>query len=870
MAKSWAWVLGLLLAAAPPGAAAGGIELHSASPFLDESFAWAKARALSLVRSGQRPDYIPCYFAAMSDNQFCVRDTAHMLTGAHLLGLDRENFAMVQAFCWGANRRTRQDFYWPRWHLPYAGRAGDDGGSCQWRTLPAPFDLAWRSYQQYLWSGDRQWVDDPDLLAYHQHLHTDFMTHQTWDGGEVAQELQQLASYFEFPDATEQLIAAGDSIGCQYQSLLAYAGVLAARGDAAGSQQWGERAAHLRARFETEWFDPATGHYIRGFDRFGGFRSDWGHENSYFMPLTLITDQGPRTAAYLDFIEASITQDPLNIEAQTYLPEVFYQHGRAETAWKYLATIMKSRHNYPEVAFTCVGNTVAGMLGVRPFAQLQRVVTLPQLPAEIAWAEADHVAVGGNDLRLRHDGNIASTLTNRAGLTITWKADFRGNFAQLAVDGQPRPADVGTYNGVTVSSVQVDLAPGQSATIKTIGLSRPDLPPPASPTLPDEAAPPAPAPGSHPLTELTWRYAATNGEPVQSLKSAPLHLGALTPAQGLAARGVSAIRYDLHRQYARLLCDAGFEDPAEARGAARFVVYGGQRAGRLLYDSGPLAGKARAAVRHVNLDVGDCDYIVLGVKDADRSGLPDRLVWGNPRLLAKGGASNAQPPPAPQGLRAGTLDHSSVTLSWQSAPGASGYDVYCDGLSVGSTAERSFKVEGLAPNHGYQFLVKAWDADGNVSAATETLALQTPLPPDLVYLSDLTWVSASAGYGHVQRDRSIDGHPLKLGGKVFERGLGTHAVSAIVYDLSSLGRGYQRFLATVGLDDEVGQAGAVAFQVIVDGQKRYDSGLLTPAKGPQTVEVPIAGAKELKLVVGDGGQGINSAHADWAEARLAN
>lgn len=857
--------------AQPAGPARGAITLRSASPELDAGFAWARARALSLVRTGQQPDYVPCYFAAMSDREFCVRDTAHMAEGAHLLGLDAENWSMLRAFAWGANRRVKQDLHWPRWHYPYTGGASDDLGSCQWRTLPTPYDMAWRAWQQYLWTGDRRWVDDPEMVSYHTNLHGAFTANQNWNDDPVADEMQQLASYFEFPAAGEHFVSAGDAVGCQYQALLATAGLMAARGDDKQAGAYRQKATELRAWFETNWFDPATGHYVRGVDRFGGFRSDWGRENSYFMPLTLITDQGPHTAAYLDFIEASLIRDPLNIEATTYLPELFYQHGRTETAWKSLMSVYRTRHGYPEVAFTCVGNTIAGLMGVTPDAPRHALATLAQLPAELPWVEAEQVPVGANHLALRHDGNRRSTLRNTAGPALTWTARFRGNFASLSVAGRAQAAKATTHNGFTITAATVTVAPGQSVTVEVVGGPGVELPAPPSPTLTEGPRPPAPTPGSHSLTELTPRYArSATGEPVQSDKGQPLHLGALTAEHGLVARGVSAIRFDLHGQYARFVCDVGYENPAEARGAAEFVIHGGTRAGRLLYASGPLAGKARLGVRHISLDVSACDYLILGAKDAGGGGFDDRIVWGNPRLLAKGGTLASRPPAAPQGLKTARLDHSSVDLAWPAVPGAAGYDIYQGELSVGSSTQPSLRVDGLSPNQKYTFTVKAWDADGNVSVAGAPLSVSTPLPPDLVYLSDLTWASAVASFGTTQRDRSIDSHPLRLRGTLHERGLGTHATSTIVYDLAALGRGYDRFQASVGIDDEIREAGSVVFQVFVDGEKRYDSGVVTSATAAQAVSVAVRGAKELKLVVTDGGDGISSDHADWASARLTN
>jgi chitodextrinase len=198
-----------------------------------------------------------------------------------------------------------------------------------------------------------------------------------------------------------------------------------------------------------------------------------------------------------------------------------------------------------------------------------------------------------------------------------------------------------------------------------------------------------------------------------------------------------------------------------------------------------------------------------------------------------------------------------------------GYDVYCGTLQVGSTKWTSYHVTGLNPNTDYTFTVRAWDADGNTSAASRPLAVSTPLPPDLVYLSQLRWASATTGFGSVGKDQSVDGNPIRLRGTAYARGLGTHASSEIVYDLSKLGKTYARFVSDVGIDSEISQGGSVVFQVYADDEKRFDSGVMTAASAVRTVNVRIGGTKRLRLVVTDGGDGINSDHADWAGARLA-
>jgi hypothetical protein len=99
----------------------------------------------------------------------------------------------------------------------------------------------------------------------------------------------------------------------------------------------------------------------------------------------------------------------------------------------------------------------------------------------------------------------------------------------------------------------------------------------------------------------------------------------------------------------------------------------------------------------------------------------------------------------------------------------------------------------------------------------------------------------------------------------FERGLGTHAKSEIIYEL---GGEFDRFEALVGVDCETGNNGSVEFLVYTDGTKRYSSGILHGAEPARPVKVSLSGVKELKLVVNDGGNGINSDHADWAGAKM--
>ena len=144
---------------------------------------------------------------------------------------------------------------------------------------------------------------------------------------------------------------------------------------------------------------------------------------------------------------------------------------------------------------------------------------------------------------------------------------------------------------------------------------------------------------------------------------------------------------------------------------------------------------------------------------------------------------------------------------------------------------------------------------------------------DTNYLSDLTWTSAQSSWGPVEKDRSNgeqnpgDGKRLTIGTQSFDKGLGVHANSEIVYTLSGL---CTKFNATVGLDAEINNnpKASVNFQLFDGTRKLYDSGKLKAASGPVAVDVDVTGVQNLSLVVTDAGDGISYDHADWGDAKV--
>jgi hypothetical protein len=116
-----------------------------------------------------------------------------------------------------------------------------------------------------------------------------------------------------------------------------------------------------------------------------------------------------------------------------------------------------------------------------------------------------------------------------------------------------------------------------------------------------------------------------------------------------------------------------------------------------------------------------------------------------------------------------------------------------------------------------------------------------------------------------RRDLNVDGHPLRLAGQGYDRGLGTQSRTLLAYRLAP---GDARFQALVGLDDSAGPLGSVVFRVLVDGKERFVSPPMSVRDTPKPIDVELTGAKVLILVTEFGERGEIRDLADWVEARI--
>jgi len=131
-----------------------------------------------------------------------------------------------------------------------------------------------------------------------------------------------------------------------------------------------------------------------------------------------------------------------------------------------------------------------------------------------------------------------------------------------------------------------------------------------------------------------------------------------------------------------------------------------------------LSGTAGSEITHIINGLGGRVYANTPA-DAMRQTLSE---------FAGTGAGDTTAPSVPANLTATAVSSSQINLSWSASTdnvGVSGYEIYRGGSLVGTSATTSFSNTGLTASTAYSYTVKAKDAAGNLSAASNTATATT-------------------------------------------------------------------------------------------------------------------------------------------------
>jgi len=344
--------------------------------------------------------------------------------------------------------------------------------------------------------------------------------------------------------------------------------------------------------------------------------------------------------------------------------------------------------------------------------------------------------------------------------------------------------------------------------------------------------------------------------------------------KGIGCHAKSVITYNLGGNYSEFVSDIGIDDETGGYGSVIFQVWGDTNK---LYDSGIMG--AASPTQHINVSVAGVTTLQLIVLVGNTSD-DDHADWAGAYLVnGSTPTPDTTPPTVPGSLTATAVSSSEIDLTWAASTdnvGVAGYKIYRNGSLTPValvTTGTSYADKGLAASTPYTYQVSAYDAAGNESAKSGSVPETTLSSGTITYISDLTWTSATTGWGNViginkscGQNGEGDGTTISLHGVKYAKGLGVHAKSVVTYNLAGQ---YSRFISDAGIDDEVNGAGSVEFQVWGDGTKLYDTGGWVSGSYPtQHINVSVAGVNTLQLIVLVGGTTAND-HADWAGAQLS-
>ncbi len=444
----------------------GAIELSSDYLPLVEGFRWAKQTALAYAYEG---DPVGKWFEAALPGReaFCMRDASHQATGALALGLADHTKNMMRKFALGIAESRDWCSYWEIDRhdrpAPVDYRSDEDF----WYNLPANFDVIQACYRIYEWTGDRDYLDDEAFLEFYRRSLNDYI--ETWDiDGDGLMEspaengIRGIATYWE--GGGPRAATGGDLVAAQYAANLAYSKVLALRGEAEQSETYGREADRLRGMYNSEWWAADFGRFYTSILEDGTFDTTHIPAMQIFPMYFGIVSPDRADRLFRDH------KPGVNVEENSYLAEVYYEHGRIEAAFDFLMAQMDptlERRDYPENPFTAVGGVVRYLAGVRPIASEAVVETRSRLPDAIGWVQLEHVTVLDNQIGVRHESDAETRFVNESGAAIRWRAVFPGEHGSLIVDGAPVDAQVRrTSYGSSESFVELVVDPGESRTVK--------------------------------------------------------------------------------------------------------------------------------------------------------------------------------------------------------------------------------------------------------------------------------------------------------------------------------------------------------------------------------------------------------------------
>ncbi|MCL6457531.1 MAG: glycoside hydrolase family 116 protein, partial [Gorillibacterium sp.] len=284
----------------------GMIAFHSDDEALNRGFAWAKGQAQEYVHDGS--DAVGLWYEAALPGReaFCMRDVSHQSLGAAILGLHAHTRNMMQRFAENISQTRDYCTYWEitKENVPAPVDYVNDQDF--WYNLPANFDVIEACYRQYLWTGDRTYLEDPVMQNFYALSVTEYVKAWDKDGDgipeyEASYGRRGLASYNE---AGEFPRIGADLIAIMIAGYQAYAEMAKLNGNDKLHQVYSAKSVLLQQQFEEQWWNEADSSFFAAVGHDKAFIPTSAEEGQ-FLPLyyEAIHDHAKRNGALSEVLK---------------------------------------------------------------------------------------------------------------------------------------------------------------------------------------------------------------------------------------------------------------------------------------------------------------------------------------------------------------------------------------------------------------------------------------------------------------------------------------------------------------------------------------------------------------------------------------
>lgn len=459
------------------------VSFQSSQQELSDAFHWAKGKALSFAHDGTDP--VGYWYEAALPNReaFCMRDVSHQTIGAEILGLSKHNYNMMFKFAQNISKEKDYCSYWEINRYDKPAPVDYESDQDFWYNLPANFDVIYNAYRLYQWTGNTDYLKQPEFIRFYQLSLNEYVDHWELGHDQVRQRDRSMHLQTEgesrfgnkrgIPTYNEG--GRGDTkLGIDMTASLiaayaAYADMLELSGQTAEAREYEEKAQREQQFLNAFWWDQDKQTY----------RSIWYADDSFDYFMVGDNQAFLHYLYYFDVIpdQERITQlteeyarnfDRLIVELKSYLPIMFYENGQTQLANEMIIDLcseVNHRRDYPENSFTIIEHITRGLMGIEVEAASRTVRSLSRLESEEDWAEMTHLPLMAESLSLKHTGKKTSTLTLHSGTDITWKAQFPGTYEFLYINGEKTNCLQGEDHGQPLSWCEIKIQSGEEVVV---------------------------------------------------------------------------------------------------------------------------------------------------------------------------------------------------------------------------------------------------------------------------------------------------------------------------------------------------------------------------------------------------------------------